>query len=137
MSRLTLTGLDDLSTALAQLPAQLAAEAEALIDERAELMKAEVFQRYPKRTGNLRKGVRIQALRSGSAFTPGRVVTNRAPHAHIFELGTEARHTKIGARRGAMPPGRVFVPAAIRHRRVLMGELLALLERVGLEVSGG
>jgi len=132
-ARLTITGLDELRYALTHLPAQLAEEAEAIIDNRAELMKAEVYQRYPKRTGNLRKGLVIKDAARG-VHVPGLRVVNRAAHAWLFENGTEARHTKLGADRGAMPPGRVFIPAAIRHRRLMVAELVAMLERNGLVI---
>jgi hypothetical protein len=40
-----------------------------------------------------------------SGFSAGAIVINRAKHAAIFENGTQARHTAIGANRGSMPPG--------------------------------
>ena len=62
------------------------------------------------------------------------VVRNRNPLAGIFEYGTQARHTKIGANRGSMPPGHVFVPRMQQARVVLVSRLAALVERHGLVV---
>jgi hypothetical protein len=54
----------------------------------------------------------------------------------MFENGTMVRHTRIGANRGAMPPGHVFVPTAIRHRAAMYRNLRDMLEREGLLVTG-
>lgn len=134
-NRFTFDGLTELRAALRRLPAHLAEEAEGIIDNRAELAKAEIVQTYPRRTGNLRDGVSVKDLPSGQ-YGAGRLVQNRAQHAYLFEVGTEARHTKLGADRGSMPAGKVFIPAVIRHRRKMYEELKALLAREGLEVTG-
>lgn len=134
-AKFTFDGLTELRAALRNLPAHLAEEAEDVIDNRAELAKSEIVQRYPRRTGNLRNGVRVKNLPSGP-FGAGRQIENRAAHAHLFEHGTQARHTRLGANRGSMPPGNVFIPAVVRHRRQMYQELKALLVREGLVVTG-
>jgi hypothetical protein len=63
-------------------------------------------------------------------------VVNRSPHAWMFENGTQARHTAIGANRGAMPPGHVFIRIAIIKRKQMYAQLRGLLERHGLKVTG-
>jgi hypothetical protein len=69
-------------------------------------------------------------------FSAGAIVKNTAKHAWIFENGTQARHNDLGANRGSMPPGHVFIPAVIKRRRIMYQQLRALLERHGLKVSG-
>ena len=75
--------------------------------------------------GNLKQRLKV-TLREGNEFGAGGMVKNTAPHAFIFEQGTQARYVttrplgrakNFGYRRGAMPPGRVFIPIAIRRRR--------------------
>lgn len=129
-NRIEFTGLEELRAALKQLPEELAREADDIIDNRTELALSEIIQRYPRRTGNLRKGVRKKKIRDGWQLR------NTAAHSHLFERGTQARHTKIGAHRGAMPPGNVFVPVAIKHRRLMEQELIDLLVRKGFGVTG-
>lgn len=88
-------------------------------------------------TGELASKVGIYHVHAGK-YVAGGVVKNIAKHAHLFENGTQARHNKIGANRGAMPPGHVFVPAAIRARRRLLEELKAMVLRNGASsVTGG
>ena len=70
------------------------------------------------------------------AYGVGVVVTNTSPHAWMFENGTQVRHTRIGANRGAMPPGHVFIPEAERQRRQMFGAFKDMLEREGLVVTG-
>lgn len=128
------TGLEELKAALQNLPQELASEAQDIVFGAADDAAAEIIAKYPARTGNLRKGVKV--TRKASAFVTSAVVKNSAPHAFIFENGTQARHTKIGANRGSMPPGHVFVPTVIRHRRAMYERLKAVLVKAGLSVSG-
>src|SRR5688500_3598157 len=103
------TGLDELRNALRRLPADLADDADEIVYGAATDAKNAVAAGYPSRTGNLKKGLKV--TREKSTFSAGAVLKNTAPHANIFEAGTQARHTDLGAFRGSMPPGRVFVPA--------------------------
>jgi Bacteriophage HK97-gp10, putative tail-component len=131
---LRLEGLAELRKALRHLPAELTGEAAELIRAAADGVAAEIVAAYPERTGNLRRGVRVthETSRFGAAST----VRNHAPHAYIFEVGTVARKTAIGAPRGVMRPGKVFIPRAVRARRALYAAQIALLRRAGFEVSG-
>lgn len=128
-------GLDALRAALRALPQELAAEASTIVLDAAEGAKEEMVARYPARTGNLRDHVYVRKASAGQ-YGAGAIVTNTAKHANIFEVGTQARHTAIGANRGSMPPGHVFVPIVIKRRRVMYDRLKALLVAKGLEVSG-
>lgn len=133
------TGLEEFKAALSRLPQELSGEGQAIVYGAADEAAAEIIAKYPARTGNLRKGVKV--TRSASAFATTAVVKNTAPHAFIFENGTEARHyfTDPGGVRkevGKMPPGHVFVPIVIRKRREMYEQLKALLVKAGLSVSG-
>jgi hypothetical protein len=59
------------------------------------------------------------------------LVRNPAKHAAIFEFGTQARHTKLGANRGSMPPGHVFLPIVQQRRRTMYLRLKDMLVRFG------
>jgi len=135
-STLTLFGLNAFRAELRDHLVDLNDHAEAIVEHHAELAKAEIVQRYPIRTGNLRRGVTIRRATSRGLF--GRQVLSRAPHAHLYDnrrKGTKQRFTKRGANRGRMPPKDIAVPVAIRHRRLMEDDLIALLIRTGFEVT--
>lgn len=134
-NRLVFHGLEELKADLRNLPAELASEASQIVVESANGAATEIVATYPERTRNLKRGVKVQML-TGTRFFVGAVVKNTAKHAWIFENGTQARHTALGANRGAMPAGRVFVPTVLRWRRRMYEQLTALLERHGLRVTG-
>jgi hypothetical protein len=129
------SGLKEYRELLRNLPETLAIEAGHYAEAAANGFAVEVRQAYPRRTGNLRKGVKISRLNKGK-YATGMVVKNTAPHAVLFENGTQARHTALGANRGSMPPGHVFVPRAIRTRRRLYDDVKGLLQRKGAIVTG-
>jgi hypothetical protein len=131
---LTFEGLDDLRAALRALPADLAQEAGDVIVETVNNAADEIVAAYPDRTGHLRGGVKFSVERSD--FGVIGTVKNTANLAWIFELGSQARHTELGANRGSMPPGHVFVPIVMKRRRQMFEELKTVLEKQGLEVSG-
>jgi len=128
-------GLDEFKADLEKLPEGLTTDSDPIVSSAANGAAADIRAGYPTRTGNLKKNVFVSRLDKGKDFR-GYIVKNTAPHAFIFENGTQARHTAIGANRGAMPPGHVFVPAVIRRRRQMYEQLKALLVRYGLVVSG-
>jgi hypothetical protein len=64
-------------------------------------------------------------------------IRSTARHALLFEIGTQLRYTRKGVERGRMKPANIFVPLARRNRRTMYRELIALMERQGLEVSAG
>jgi hypothetical protein len=127
---------EEIRAGLRQLLADTSATGEAghIVEATANGAASSIRSSYPVRTGNLRDHVTVEAQMSG--FSAGAIVINRAKHAAIFENGTQARHTAIGANRGSMPPGHVFVPIVIRKRRQMYEQLKDLLTRSGLQVSG-
>lgn len=130
-------GLDELREELRNLPEVLAQEASGIVQRAAGDAAQEIRAGYQahRRTGNLAEHVKVEPRGIGP-FGTALVVKSTAKHAAIFEIGTQARHTKLGANRGSMPPGRVFIPAVIRRRRGMYERLKELLVRHGATVSG-
>lgn len=138
-------GLDELKEWLRTLPEHLTEEAAGIVTRAAVNAAEDIRAAYPVRTGNLRRGVRVNRIDGsnplasgggGRHLAVGAVVYNNAPHAFMFEHGTEARQTDLGANRGSMPAGHVFIPRVIRHRRHMYDQLRALMERSGLRTTG-
>ncbi len=125
----------DLKATLKTLPTDLAGEASHIVEAAANAAAADIKEGYPVRTGNLRDHVYVSHQDKGRLIV-GAVVKNTAKHAYIFENGTQARHTDLGANRGSMPPGHVFVPAVIKRRRLMNEQLRELAVRKGLTVTG-
>lgn len=132
---LTWAGLAELDEAFQNLPAALAAEADALVTRRGEAAVQTIGAGYPSRTKDLKSKLRGALQRSGVSVQY--VITNTSKHASWFENGTQARHTKLGADRGSMPAHPLFIPTMRRSRRALTEDLRALLVRAGLTVTGG
>jgi hypothetical protein len=126
-------GLEELKAALRTLPADLAAEAGPIVTGAAEAAQSDASAAYP--AGGLRDGLAL-VTEDGGRFGAAVTVKNRAPHAWLFEYGTATRHTSLGWNRGAMPPGKVFVPAMERARRAMYDRLRELLRAAGLTVTG-
>jgi hypothetical protein len=135
-SSVTWTGLAELREALQNLPADLTTDASTIIDHTANEAARNIVDGYPTRSGHLKDGVSVTHTRS-SQFGAAAVVLNKAKHAYIFETGTQARHNAIGANRGSMPPGRVFVPRIVRYRARMYDDLATMLTTHGLEVTTG
>jgi hypothetical protein len=134
-NRLVFDGLSELREQLRNLPSELTGEAANIVLGAANGAAAEIKGAYPVRTGRLRDGLVVTRADKGK-FSAGAIVKNTAKHAAIFENGTQARHNSLGANRGSMPPGHVFVPRMIRARRRMYERLSDLLRRKGLVVSG-
>jgi hypothetical protein len=125
----------ELRDALTRLPNELHTEGASIVRDRTHEAEEAIRTGYPDRTGNLRKG--LKATVETPQFAAVGIVRNTAPHAYMFENGTQARHTSLGSNRGSMPPGKVFIPTMIRVRRAMFqNDLRGLLERAGLVVSG-
>lgn len=127
-------GLEELRQQLQKLPAVLADKAQQRIVSAAQLANSRIRNGYPVRTGNLRNHVYVSVRRTGVAVVA--TVKNTAKHAYIFENGTQARHTDLGASRGSMPPGHVFIPVVAQERRAMYEDLKEIISEEGLEVSG-
>jgi hypothetical protein len=135
MAAVTWSGMDDLMTALRTLPERLAGEAQGIVKGAADDAQTAIAAGYPSRTGDLKRRLRLVTKATGP-YGVGYQVRNTSPIAWIFESGSQARHTRLGANRGAMPPGHVFIPAVVRARTQMYRALKAMLEREGLLVSG-
>jgi hypothetical protein len=130
---LVIHGLNELIEELRHLPASLVGDASPIVTDSAEAAKAEIVANYPNRTGELRSKVTVQVIAAGP-FGTAMAVRNSSKLAYIFENGTQARHTALGANRGSMPPANVFIPAVMRHRRTMYERLKEVLTRAGLLV---
>jgi hypothetical protein len=136
MSRVTLEweGLTQLEEDLRTLPTDLRTEAATITRDAADDAAATMAALYPKRTGLLASS--LQVSQTETATGTRALVINTSPYALVFDLGSQARHTAIGANRGSMPAGNVFVPTMMRARRAMYEALKDLLQRSGLIVSG-
>jgi hypothetical protein len=132
--RFKIEGIIELQKALQQLPDELVAESRAILENQAEITKYSIYAAYPRRTGNLRDGMTLTYKHTPVSSTA--IIRNKAPHAYIYETGTVARQTAIGAVRGSMPAGKVFISRMIAGRRAFWKAIRALLARQGLRVSG-
>lgn len=129
-----LDGLLELKEALQHLTPELQAESQAIVYANADKAAEEIRAAYPRRTGNLKDHVYVS--KRGSTISTTATVKNTAHHAWLFENGSQARHTDLGANRGSMPPGHVFIPIMIRRRRIMYQILKDLVASKGLTVSG-
>jgi len=134
-SRFVFTGLDELKAQLRQLPAELAGEGADIVQAAADGAFATIAAGYPSRAGALKAKLTVTHTRS--PFGARSVVKNTAKEAIWFERGTQARHNKLGANRGAMPANHLFTQTIIRARlRMYAGPFPELLQRAGLTVTG-
>lgn len=133
-NHLRFEGLEELKADLRRLPADLRDEGGAIVLEEGQGAATDIIAAYPEVTGHLKKGVKVEVFATPWGTTVQ--VKNVAPHAYIFENGTQVRHTALGLNRGAAPPGRVFVPIVVRRRRRMYERLKDLLRSKGLTVSG-
>lgn len=135
--RLEFDGMAELRAALKAMPSELTHEASAIVVSHAEEAERLVESAYPQGpTGRLRRGVRTQ--RNLSRTIASAIVKSTAPHSHLFERGTGARRTRKGWNRGRMPvapESQRMVPIAIRVRRRMVNQLIAMVERAGFTVS--
>ena len=133
----TWIGLDELRAALLKLPADLTQLATAIVEQAADGAADEIRAAYPEgETGNLKKGVRVRTEQGRAPYTVRKVVRSTAPHATLFETGTQTRQTKKGANRGFMPGANIFVPVVVRRRREMDEDLIAVVEQAGIDVRG-
>lgn len=134
---LTLEGVAQLRALLRGLPDELTAEAQGIINRRAQAAAAEIKSRYPHRSGLLADGVQPVTGR-GRARWAGALVINTTKYAQMFESGSVngPRETGNFENRGVVPARPTFVPIMVKHRDQLYGELAAMVESHGLEVTG-
>lgn len=136
------SGLDELKLALQKLPPDLAEFGSEIVEGAADRAAFEVKAAYGAHTvtGGLARGVKLRSVRGSNKLVIGTQVINTAPHAHLFEWGTQARHyyTVNGVKHvtGAMPPLKVFVPIVMARRRGMYQQLKSLLVRFGAILTG-
>lgn len=143
-ARVQWTGLAELKEWLRTLPEALADDARDIVEDAVSDARDEIYQAYPARTGNLRNGLGVRSLDGsddfyfgqGKRLGAGALLFNNAPHAFIFEHGTETRKTDLGADRGSMPPGNIFIPRAMKHRRRMYERLMEMMRAHALTVTG-
>jgi hypothetical protein len=134
-NRVTFDGLAEFKAELRNLPAHLRDEADGIVLSAVNTASREVVDKYPTVTGNLKDGVKVIKAEAG-AFGVVYALKSMANHAHLYEYGTQARQTALGYNRGPMPAKPTVVPVAIRHRRQMYDELMAMLRREGFQVTG-
>lgn len=151
--QLKLTGVPQLIADLRRLPEHLRDEGRGIAQQRINEAESEVLRRYAEMkkslaygvelTGNLAAGLVQQHETAGGQAASSRfgvriVLTNKAKHAYLVEIGTDGpRKTDKGWFRGKMPAAHAFIPIVIRKRREMFEDLAALVERAGLRVRGG
>ena len=129
------TGLQELVDQFATLAPDLTEAAAPAVGTAAQTAKNTIYAGYPTRTGNLRDHLAV-VVHTDATRTEA-VVVNTSPHAAVFERGSQARHTAIGANRGSMPANPIFSATMIRARRVLYaGPIPRVLADMGLTVQG-
>jgi hypothetical protein len=133
----TMTGFDELLEALRKLPEALTGEAERIAEGSANATAFDLRAEYGsrRRTGNLQQSVSVEHRTRGGSIVSA-VVKVKAPHAHLVEYGSQARHTDIGANRGSMPATPIVGRVASKHRRRMYESMKAMLVRAGALVSG-
>ena len=134
-NRFNIQGLEELKADLRKLPVALAYEAGHIVEDSANGAAVEIRAGYGRhrRSGSLQDKVTVshQASRVGATA----VVTSGDKDAAVFEVGSEARHTRIGANRGSMPPGHVFFPAVRKWKRRMYLGFKDLLATHGFTVT--
>jgi len=149
---LKLIGLEELRENLWRLPADLVKSAAPLVRAYAEAAAQEIRDDYPEgETGNLKRGVKVGSKGGRSEHTVRSVVRSTAPHAHLYETGTQTRQNRAGENRGYMfganapeihgnwsqgprQGANIFVPVIVRYRRQMYEDLIGVLEQEGLRV---
>ena len=132
---LTIDGLTEFQQELQRLPATLRDQARVIVQATADATEATVRAAYPVRTGNLRDG--FKQLPRDPTWGARITLSNTAPHAFLYEYGSEMRQTKLGHPTGRMPAAKVFVPEVIDERRkMILDQLIPMVEAEGLDVRG-
>ena len=140
-NRIVFSGLEELKAQLRALPAELADEANIIVQEHAHTAAAAVVAVYQQHrvSGDLADHVVVEVNAAGR-FGVAVAVHSKAKHAWLFDNGSQARHWASGKSTGTMwgktPPTHVFVKTMIRFRRAMYVALSDMLRRHGLIVTG-
>lgn len=131
-------GLDELRQWLRELPKNLTADATGIVYGAANEAARRIVDRYGTVSGELKDGVSVKPMRAapGGQFGVGVIVVSKSDLAHLFENGTQVRHTRLGANRGKIVAQHVVVQEVTEKRREMYRKLAAMMERNNLKVSG-
>lgn len=143
MNRTTLrwNGLDDLKAALRSLPQDLTDDAVGIVNAAVQSAEQEIAAGYHVGpTGNLRRGLRT-TMKPG-LFKTVAVLTNTAPHAWLWDHGSQLRHYatrrgrqhRTGAMWGKTGPPFTFIRGVTKWRAIMYDRLAAMLAQHGLTV---
>jgi hypothetical protein len=124
-------GASDFRQQLRDLPPRVTTEATEIVHAAGDNAAQAIREAYPP--GDLRDGMRVTYR--DAPWHPKVMVENVSHLSNWYENGTEERHTKLGRRRGRMPPAHVFVPRVIQARRRMETVLIELLARHGVQVG--
>jgi hypothetical protein len=127
---LEIRGLDEFKAQLLNLPAYLGSQAAPIVVQHGREAEAAIVAAYPAVTGNLKRGVKLTVLNSGSHGATVKVRSG-APHAWLYEHG-RCRWGSV-----TTPPAFVFIPTMERTRRAMYHQLATLMRNAGLTVSEG
>jgi hypothetical protein len=113
----------------------LTGQAHAIVEARAHAAYDEIEAAYAGHvvSGHLRDGLELED--TSVALAARVAVLSTAPHAHLYEYGTETRYTHGGASRGKMPAFGTVTKAAVRNRAPMMQELADMLTAHDLDVN--
>ena len=128
-------GVKELIAQFETLAPDLTTASTPIVELAARVAKDTIYTGYPTYTGNLKKGLTITEVNEPTRMSC--TVINKAPHAWLFERGSQARHNAIGANRGSMPANPLFSSTMMRTRRALYTALVPqLVDQFGLTVTG-
>jgi hypothetical protein len=144
-NRIVWRGLTELEAALRNLPLDLVGRAHTTVLAHAEAARDQIAANYTRgKTGNLARGLTVRTYETHGVGGVLVIIRNRAHHAYLWEHGTGVmnddhpsrnRETRKGYNRGSTAPARNFIPPAIRERREMRNELIAIVRAAGLTVS--
>ena len=120
------------------LPGALAGEGAKIVEGHANGAVVSIKSGYPVISGNLRD--KVQVTHTRPPFAAKSVVKNTAKYATAFEKGSQVRHyiTVNGKTKtiGKMPATPLFSREMARARRAKDQDVIAMLQRHGLTVTG-
>lgn len=139
---IAIDGLDEFTRALRALPDELRREAGASVARIAKDAEAEVRAAYERvhsdKTGGDHLADHVMTVVDDGGTSYARAwVRSKSPHSHLYEFGTATRAFKTRqGNSGATGPHPTFVPIVQRSRKRMKAELVAIVKKIGLEVSG-
>jgi len=131
-------GMEEMKAYLRNLPPHMAKDADPVVEETVDMAADSLRQSYPiGDTGKLRRGIKTRITRTTSGVHG--IVRSTAPHAHLWEFGTEDRQTRQGWGRGRMDDqyNNGLVAIGIRMRKRMNQKLVGVVEAAGFTVTGG